>query len=156
MIAYIATFLLTFAVLIFLKFCEGSPFRSWKSVVLTGIPLALLAGYYFNHAFPRKAAPLPQAEKASAYKMELERTWRRIAGVDGISIEGRTVQIDFADYKPISDLKQLARQFAGNAAYFLKTNNQPVRVTVKISLRGKPRYEMEYQSDKGVLDEQEF
>jgi hypothetical protein len=105
MTAYIAAFLLIFAGLIFLKFCEGSPFRSWKSVVLTAIPLALLAGYYCNHAFPPKPAPLPQAEKASAYRSEMERAWRRIAGVDAVRIEASTVQIDFADYKPISSLR---------------------------------------------------
>jgi len=59
-----------------------------------------------------------QAEKASAYKLELERTWRRIAGVDGVRIEGRTVQIDFADHKPISDLKKFGRQIAGSACLF--------------------------------------
>jgi hypothetical protein len=86
----------------------------------------------------------------------MERAWRRIAGVDGVNIVGTTVQINLADYKPLSDVKALARQAAGNASYFLKTNNQPIRVTVRISVRGKDRYELDYEPNKGVVDEQEF
>ena len=156
MFKYVAAFLVVFAVLVFLKFCEGSPFRSWKAVLLTGIPLGFLAGYYFNHAFPQKAAPAPQIEKASAYRAEMERAWRRIAGVNAVSIVGTTVQVDFTDFKPLPEVKGFARQVAGNAAYFLKTNNRPVHVKVKISLRGHDRYELDYESNKGVVEEQEF
>ena len=156
MFQYFAALLVIFAVLVFLRFCEGSPFRSWKSVILTGLPVALLSGYYLNHAFPHKPPPVPQVQKASAYRAEMERAWRRIAGVDGVNIVGTTVQINLADYKPLSDVKALARQAAGNASYFLKTNNQPIRVTVRISVRGKDRYELDYEPNKGVVNEQEF
>src|ERR1035438_5685393 len=156
MLKYLAALLGTFAVLVFLKFCEGSPFRSWKAVILTGLPIGFLAGYYLNHAFPQKPPPVPQAQKADAYRAEMERAWRRIAGVDGVSIAGTTVQIDFADYKPLPEVKGFARQAAGNASYFLKTNNQSIRVKVRISVRGKDRYELDYEPSKGVVDEQEF
>ena len=63
MIKYTLAILVTVAVLVFLKCCEGSPFRSWKSVFLTGLPLGLLAGYYFNHAFPQKPPPVPQVQR---------------------------------------------------------------------------------------------
>jgi hypothetical protein len=156
MLQYLAALLVTLAVLVFLKFCEGSPFRTWKSVLLTGLPIGLLAGYYLNHAFPQKPPPVPQVQKAAAYRAEMERAWRRIAGVDGVNIVGTTVQINFADYKPLPEVKDFARQAAGNASYFLKTNNQPIRVKVRISVRGKDRYELDYESNKGVVDEQEF
>jgi hypothetical protein len=156
MLKYLAAFLVTFVVLVFLKFCEGSPFRSWKSVILTGIPLGFLAGYYPNHALLHKPPPLPQVEKAAVYRAELERTWRRVAGVDSVNIVGSTVQVNLADYKPLQELRDFARQLAGNAAYFLKTNNQPVQVKVRISVRGKDRYEMDYDPRKGVVDEQEL
>jgi hypothetical protein len=156
MFKYLAALLVSFAVLVFLKFCEGSPVRSWKAVLLTGLPLGLLAGYYFNHAFPKPAPPVPQVEKAFAYRAEMERAWRRIAGVDGVRISGTIVQINFADYKPLPEVKDLARQFAGSAAFFLKTNNQPVHVKVRISLRGRDRYELDYESNRGVLEEQEL
>ena len=156
MFQYLAALLVIFAVLVFLKFCEGSPFRSWKSVILTGLPVGLLAGYYLNHAFPQKPPPVPQVQKASAYRAEMERAWRRIAEVDGINIVGTTVQVNFADYKALPDVKAFARQAAGNASFFLKTNNRPIRVKVKISVRGKDRYELDYEPKKGVVDEQEF
>jgi len=156
MIKYVLAFVVSFAVLVFLKFCEGSPFRSWKAVLLTGIPLALGAGYYLNHAFPAKSPPVPQVQKAAAYRVEMERAWRRIAGVDGVNIVGTTVQVSFADYKPMPEVKDLARQFAGNASFFLQTNNQPIRVKVKISVRGADRYELDYEPGKGVVDEHEF
>ncbi len=156
MIKYVIAFLASFAVLVLLKFCEGSPFRSWKSVLLTGIPLALGVGYYLNHAFPPKSPPVPQAQKAAAYRIELERTWRQIAGVHKVKISGTTVQVDLADSKPLTEVKDLARQLAGNASFFLKTNNQPIRVKVRISVRGADRYELDYDPTKGVMAEQEL
>ena len=156
MIKYAVAMLAALAVLVFLKFCEGSPIRSWKTVLLTGLPLGLLAGYYFNHAFPRQPPPAPQIQKASAYRAEMERSWRRIDGVDGVQIVGATVQISFAGYKPLPAVKAFAREVAGNASFFLQTNHQPIRVKVKIAVGGKDRYEMDYLPGKGVLDEQEF
>jgi hypothetical protein len=156
MIKYILALLVSVAALVFLKFCEGTPFRSWKSVFLTAVPLGLLAGYYFNHAFPRKPPPVPQAQKASAYRAEMERAWRRIAGVNGVRIDGTTVHISFADYKPLPEVKDFARTVAGNASFFLRTNNQPIRVKVRIAVSGKDRYELDYEPGKGVVDEQEL
>ena len=156
MITYVLAFLVTFAVLVFLKFCEGTPFRTWKSVVFTGIPVALLAGYYFNHALLKKPSPLPQSQKAAAYRAELERTCRRIAGVDRASIEGTTVRMNFADYKPLAELKSIALEVGGSAMYFLRTNDQRTPVKVRISVRGKDRYELELQPDRGIVNEQEL
>ena len=156
MIKYMASFLVAFAVLIFLKFCEGTPFRTWKSVIFTGIPLGLLAGYYFNHAPLPRPVPLPQSPKAAAYRSELERTCRRIAGVDRASIVGTTVEMNCADYKPLPELKSIAREVGGTASYFLRTNDKPIAVKVRISVRGKDRYELELQPGKGVVDEQEL
>jgi hypothetical protein len=53
-------------------------------------------------------------------------------------------------------MQNFARQAAGNASVFLKTNSQPIRVKVRISVRGKDRYELDYDSSKGVVDEQEL
>src|SRR4051794_523935 len=110
MIIYIVTFSVIFALLIFLKFCEGTPIRSWLTVFLIGIPLSLLTGYYFNHFLLKKQEPLPQSVKASAYRLELERTVRRIDGVDQASIEGSTINMNFAKDKPLADLKRIARE----------------------------------------------
>ncbi len=156
MLKYLAAFLVTFAVLVFLKFCEGSPFRSWKSVLMTGIPLAFLAGYYFNHAFLPKPPPMPQVQKASAYGQEMVRDWRRIPGVSDVNISGSIVRIDLAGFKPMSEVKSFAQMVAGNASFFLRTNNQPIHVTVKVTQQGKDRYQLEYEPNKGVVDEQEF
>jgi hypothetical protein len=151
-----ASFVVTFAVLSFLKFCEGTPFRTWKSVFLTGMPLALLAGFYFNHAFLPKPAPAPQAQKASAYAMEMARDWRRIPGVSAVNISGTTVQVDFAGFKPMPEVKSFARMVAGSASFFLRTNNQAIRIKVRITQQGKDRYETDYEPNKGVVEEQEF
>jgi hypothetical protein len=156
MLKYIAAFLVIFAVLVFLKFCEGSPFRTWKSILLIGLPIGFLTGYYLNHAFLPKPPPAPQAQKASAYGMEMARDWRRIPGVSGVDISGNTVRIDFADFKPMPEVKSFAHMVAGSASYFLRTNNQPIHVKVKITQQGKDRYEMDYEPNKGVVDEQEF
>jgi hypothetical protein len=156
MLIYLATFAVTFAVLIFLKFCEGSPIRSWKAVVLVGLPLAAGAGWYFNHAFPAKAPPLPRSAKADAYRQELERTFRRIDGVDQASFVGTNIELNFTQDKPTAELKRLAAQTGGNATWFLKTNQNPVQVTVHITVQGRDRLEMTFDSAKGVTDQHEF
>jgi hypothetical protein len=156
MLLYLATFAVIFAILIFLRFCEGSPIRTWKSVVLVGIPLAFALGWYLNHAFPKKAAPLPQSAKADAYRQELERTFQRIAGVDSASFVGNTIEMNFSQDKPISELKRIATETAGTATWFLKTNNNPVQVTIHITVQGRDRLQMTLDTAKGVTDEQEF
>src|SRR5437899_10808948 len=108
MMKYVAALPVVLAMLVFLKYCEGSPFRTWKSVFLTGVPLGLMAGYYFSCALPAKPPPLPQAQKAAAYLAELERNFRRIAGVAEASIVGTIVQMDFEQDQPLAELKRIA------------------------------------------------
>ena len=156
MLIYIATFGGVFAVLIFLLFCEGSPIRSWKSVVLVGLPLAIAIGWYFTHAFPGKPAPLPQSAKASAYRLELERTYRRIAGVDHADFKGTNVDLNFSQDKPIAEIKKIALTTGGSASWFLKTNQNSVTITVHVTVQGRDRYDLTYDTAKGLIDEHEF
>lgn len=156
MLIYIVIFIVVFAILIFLTFCEGSPVRNWKSVVLVGLPLAILIGWYFNHALPGKAAPLPQSTKAAAYRQELERTFRRIDGVDRASFVGTKIEMDFAQDKPIGELKKLAVETGGSASWFLKTNQNSVQIIVHMTVQGRDRYEITLDSAKGITDEHEF
>jgi hypothetical protein len=156
MLIYFATFAVTFAVLIFLKFCQGSPIRSWRAVVFVGVVLASALGWYFNHAFPAKSAPLPQSAKADAYRQELERTFRRIDGVDQASFVGTNIELNFIHDKSTAELKKLAAQTGGNATWFLKTNQNPVQVTVHITVQGRDRLEMTFDSAKGVTEQREF
>jgi hypothetical protein len=156
MLIYIITFAIIFGVLIFLTFCAGSPVRSWKSVVVIGLPLAALLGWYFNHAFPAKSAPLPQAAKAAAYRQELERTFRRIDGVDRASFVSNHIELDFAQDKPLAELKKIAMETGGTASWFLKTNQNSVQITVHITVEDRDRYEMTLDTAKGVIEEHEF
>src|SRR5580704_14504363 len=106
MLRYIAIFAGIFAVLVLLKFCEGSPVRTWKSVILVGIVLGMALGWYFHHALPAKAAPLPQSAKADAYRQELERTFRRVDGVDSASFVGTNIELNFIHDKSTAELKK--------------------------------------------------
>ncbi|WP_040550632.1 hypothetical protein [Pedosphaera parvula] len=156
MTIYIIAFAIIFAVLIGLRFLDGSPVRSWKMVFLIGIPLSLFFGYYYNRALPEKPAALPQSTKAANYRLELERTCRRIAGVQSAVIEGNTILMDFAEDKPVAEFKRLAQETGGTASYFLKTNKDSIKITVHISVKGRDRYEMNYESNRGVTDEREL
>ena len=135
-------------ILVFLKFCEGSPVRSWKSIFLTAIPLGFITCYYISCAFPLPPPRAPQAQKVSAYKAELERTFRRIAGVDRASINDSIVEINFAEDKPLSELKQIAVRTGGTAASFLKLP----QVTVNITVRGRERYQLDYDTKGGTTE----
>jgi hypothetical protein len=156
MMRYAAALLVVLAVLVFLKYCDGTPFRTWKSVFLTGVPLGLMAGYYFSCALPAQPPPLPQTQKAAAYRAELERDFRRIAGVADASIVGTTVQMNFDHDQPLTELKRIAVQAGGATAHFLKTNSQGSRITVHISVHGRDRYELEYEPGRGVTDERTY
>jgi hypothetical protein len=151
---YAAICLAVFAVLTFLKFCEDSPIRSWKSVLFTGVPLAFIVCYYVSCAFPTPP-PQARAEKVAANKAELERTFRRIEGVSHARIDEPVIELNFAYDKPLQELKQIARQTGGTAAHFLKLDKTN-QITVRISIRGRNRYEMEYDTERGVISEHEF
>jgi hypothetical protein len=156
MLVYIATFSISFTVLIFLKFVEGSPVRSWRVVALAGVVLGAATGYYFNHAFPAKAAPAPASQKVDAYRAELERTFRRIDGVDSASIKGSEVRINFATDKPLPEIKQIALHCAATAAYFFRTDKSNSKAAIHITVRGQDRYEMEFDTNGGVKNEQVY
>ena len=59
-------------------------------------------------------------------------------------------------YPAVLSIKSIARQVGGTASYFLRTNDKPIAVKVRISVRGKDRYELDLQPGKGVVDEQEL
>ena len=156
MIPYLIALPVCLALLAVVKLLEGSPIRSWKVALPTGALLGLAVGYYFNHALPPKAVPLAQVQKASAYKAELERTFRRVDGVESASIEGSLVTMDFGADKPLAELKTIAARCGATAAYFLQTDKKGNQVTVHITVRGRDRYEMEFNTQGGVSNEKVF
>ena len=144
--------LVVFAVLIFLRYCEGSPVRTWKAVVLAGVLLSVAVCYYVRWAFPPPPPPQPREEKIALNQAELERTFRRIAGVRAASIEGPVVRLDFAEDKPVEEFRRIAQSTCGTAAHFLslyKTN----RMVIFISVNGRQRFALAYDTQRGVLDE---
>lgn len=153
---YIIATAIIFTILILLRFLEGSPVSSWKRVFLIGIPLSLFFGYYYNRALPETAPELPQATKASNYRQELERTCRRVAGVQSASIDGNTIHMDFVEDKPFTEFKRIALETGGTASYFLKTNKESIKITVLISVKGRDRYEMNYESGRGIIEERQL
>lgn len=142
-------------VLTLLRFLEGSPIRSWKAVFLTGLPLAFIACLYVNRAFPPPPPPLPRSAKALRNQAELERTIRRIEGVRWGKIDHGIIQMDFDREKPRSELKEIALRVGATAAHFTRvweTN----RVLVVISINGRNRYAVVYDTQRGIVDEPEL
>ena len=144
--------LLVFAVLIFLRYCEGSPIRTWKSVVIAGVLFSIVVCYYVRWAFPSPPPPQPREEKIALNKAELERTFRRIAGVRAASIEGSVVRLDFAEDKPVSEFRHIAQSTGATATHFLSPHNTN-RMVVFITVNGRQRYSLAYDTQRGVLDE---
>lgn len=156
MIFYLAAFAGSFLVLGLLKFVQDSPVRSWKTVVIGGVVLGLAAGYYANHAFPKKAPPAPAAQKVEAYRAELERTFRRINGVDAATVEGTNIFIDFGQDKTSDELKQIAMQCGGSAAYFFQTGSGDSGIEIHLTVKGQDRYEMNFSTRHGVTSEKAY
>lgn len=151
---YVIVCLLVFAV-VFLRLCEGSPIRSWKAVFLTGVSLCFIVCCYVSWAFPAPPSPQPRSEKIAANKAELERTFRRIAGVRAAAIEGQVIRLDFAEDKPLAEFKRIALQTGGTAAHFLETYKTN-RMEVFITVNGRSRYTLVYDTRSGIVDETTF
>ena len=152
---YALACLIVFAILIFLKFVEGSPVRSWKGAIFTALCLSVMVCFYLRWAFPKPLPPTPRAEKVLAYRAELERDFRRIQGVESASITGSTVRINMAEEKSSSELRQLALTTGGTAAAFMKNGNK-FQITIIMSVRGEERYQAVIDPDHGVVREQIF
>ena len=147
--------LVVFAILIFLKLCEGSPLRSWKAVFLTGIPLVFLVCYYLNHAFPKPASHQSHAQRIAANCAELKRNFSHIAGVKAATIAGNKISLDFAENQSLDILRKDAEAVAGTAAYFLdfsRTN----QIFIQINVNERHRYTFTYQPTVGIVDETSF
>ncbi len=152
---YTIAVLVIFGLLAFLKHVEDSPVRSWKGVFFTAIPLILIVCFWINWAYPPPPPPQARTERAEINRAEMVRTLRRIDGVDRASIDGPLVQVNFSQEKPLEELKRIARHSGGATAHFLKVGDSH-RITFRISVRGYDRYEMEYDTQQGVVSEKTF
>lgn len=144
-----------FGLLAFLKHVEDSPIRSWRGVFLTAIPFALIVCFWLKWAYPPPPPPQAPPERSDINKAEMIRTLRRIDGVDRATIDGSLVQVNFSKDKPLNELKQIARHSGSATAHFLDVGKGN-RITYRISIQGRDRYEMEYDTEKGVVSENEF
>lgn len=147
--------LIVFAVLIFLKFCEGSPVRSWKAVFLIGAPLAFGIFYYWNHAFPHSVSHQTHAQRLAVNRAELQRNFNHIAGVKSANIVSNEISLDYAANQPLTVFRENARNAAGTLAYalgFTKTNH----IIVQVAVNEQRRYTFTYQPAVGIVDETGF
>ncbi len=141
--------------LTFLKFVQDSPIRSWKAVFLTALPLVVVLSLWIKWAYPPSPPPQPKTERVEINRAELERTLRRIEGVDRATIQSNRIELNFGVERSIDEVKRLARNTAGNASFFLKIG-ETRHLTVLISVLGRKRYEMQYNPNAGVLSETTF
>jgi hypothetical protein len=155
MTKYFIACAIIFAFLIFLKFVQDSPVRTWTTALLTAAVLSVLVCFYLNWAFPKPTPPATRAQKVIRYAAELRRDFSRIKGVDRADIQGSTVRINFAEDKSLAELKQTARHTGGAAAYFMK-NGDKFQITVILSVHGEDRYQMLYDPDRGMVEETTF
>ena len=149
---YAITCIIVLGFLTLLRFLDGSPIRTWRAVLLTGLPLAFVVCYYLSCAFPPPPPPQPRAVKVDLNKAELERTIRRIEGVRWGQIDRGIVQMDFAVEKSRDQLKQIALSVGVTTAHFMRmweTN----RVMVIMTINGRNRYAVVYDTGQGIIAE---
>ena|GEM_PF-4049815 len=155
MTEYIAACAIIFAFLIFLKFVQDSPVRSWKAAFITAILLSVAVCYYLKWFFPAPPPSLPRSQKVIAYAAELQRTFRHIEGVDQASIVVSTIKINFAVEKSLDELKRIAMHCGYTAASFLR-DKKDFKITVHLTVRGDDRYQVVIPADGGAIEEQTF
>lgn len=142
-----------FGFLIFLKFVEGSPVRSWVSALLTATVLSVLVCLYLNWAMPKPAPLAPASQKFDRYRSELRRDFSRMSGVASAKVDGSTVQIDLASDKSMDEIKRMAQYAAATTASFLDDGRRNP-IVVQMSVRGRQRYQVTYEARRGVVAEQ--
>jgi len=149
---YAIACILVLGFLTLLRFLDGSPIRSWKAVFLTGLPLAFVVCYYLSCAFPPPPSPQPRAVKVELNKAELERTIRRIEGVRWGQIDRGIIQMDFSVEKSRDQLKQIALSVGITTAQFMRMSDTN-RVMVVMTINGRNRYAVVYDTHAGIIDE---
>ena len=152
---YTAACAIVIAIVVFLRFVEDSPINSWKRVVLTSLLLAGAVCYWISWSFPPGPPPLPRQTKADRNRAELLRTFRRIGGVDRAEINGSVILLNFIQPKSLNEFKSIAMSTGATAAHFMQVGNSN-HITVQITVNGRNRYEMEYDTARGVVNEREF
>lgn len=116
-------------------------------VVLVGIIVAIVYSMAVNKQEPA------DTEKEKLWASKLENVFLVFDGVQSARVEGATILIDFAGDKPAAVRKETALKAARTAADVrLKLKLDP-KVTVLISVKGKPVYQLVYAEPRGVVEE---
>jgi hypothetical protein len=117
------------------------------ALVLVGVICAISYAITVNKRQPADT----QTEKEWAGK--LENAFLAFDGVRAARVEGSTSLIDFAVDKTPAVQKETALKAAHTAAAVRQQLRLDAKVTVLVSVQGKPRYQLVYAEPQGVLDE---
>src|SRR5688500_9786721 len=105
---YTLAAVLLLGVLTFLKFVQDSPIRTWKAVFVTALPLVVIVSLWIKWAYPPPPPPQPKMERVEINRAELERTLRRIEGVDRATIQSNRIELNFGVERSTDQIKKLA------------------------------------------------
>jgi hypothetical protein len=136
---YVIGTAVVFAVLIFLRFVEDSPVRTWPRAIVSAVCLSFVVCVYLHWAFPKPLPPAPVAEKVENYRAALERAFRHIAGVDSASLKDSVLRINFTVEKSPQELRQIALE-TGEPVIWLTGTSKTFQVKIVMSVRGEERF----------------
>ena len=116
-------------------------------VVLVGIIVAIVYSVAINKQEPA------DTEKEKLWAGKLENAFLVFDGVQSARVEGATILIDFAADKPTGVRKETALKAARTSADVrLKLKLDP-KVTVLVSVKSKPVYQLVYAEPRGIVEE---
>jgi hypothetical protein len=130
---------------------EKKTYSLRTSAIIVAVLVGIICAISYFVAVGKQQPADAQTEKHWAG--ELERAFLSFDGVQSARVEGTTTLIDFAVDKTPAIQKETALKAAHTAADVrLKLKLDP-KVTVVISVKGKPQYQLVYTEPQGVVEE---
>ncbi len=130
---------------------EKKTYSLRTSAIIVIVLVGVICAVSYSIALGKKKPADASTEKLWAGK--LENVFLVFDGVQSARVEGATILIDFAVDKPPAFQKETALKAASTAAALRKQLKLDPKVTVVISVKGKPAYQLVYVEPQGVVEE---
>lgn len=130
---------------------ETKRYSLQTSIVLVVVCVGIVSVVSYFVAVGKQKPADSQTEKRWAG--ELEQAFLAFDGVSSARVEGATSRIDYAEVKPLDQQKETALKAARTASTIRQRLKLDPTVTVLVSTKGAPQYQLVYSELRGVVEE---
>jgi len=130
---------------------EKKTYSLRTSAIIVGVFVGIICAVSYVVTVNKKEPA--DASKEKLWTGKLESAFLAFDGVQSAHVEGATALIDFAVDKTPAAQKETALKAAQTAAALRQQLKLDPKVTVVISVKGKPQYQLVYAEPQGVVEE---